>query len=141
MGWRTEETKGPLRSLADTHSPYADTGSANNLRRYSSSHLAPKPINHAKDAPRTRTEHRAAATLTFRATRAAGAAARAPDVAPAQGRWEEELGEEGGTAGKKEATLPPPDASPLCFRSRLRLLVFFGWDIRILLPSIVSCHS
>jgi hypothetical protein len=29
----------------------------------------------------------------------------------------------------------------LCFRSRFRLLIFFGWDIRTLLPSIVSCHS
>jgi hypothetical protein len=52
-GWRTEEAKGPLRSLADTHSPHSDTGSTNNLRRYSSSHHAPKLINRAKDAPHT----------------------------------------------------------------------------------------
>jgi hypothetical protein len=62
----------------------------------------------------TRTEHRAAATLAFRATKAADAAARAPDVTPAQGGWEEEPGEEGGTTEKKEATLPPPDSSPYC---------------------------
>jgi hypothetical protein len=55
-GWRTEETKGPLRSLADTHSPHSDTGSTNNTRRYSSSHHAPKLINRVKDAPHS---HRA----------------------------------------------------------------------------------
>jgi hypothetical protein len=38
----------------------------------------------------TRTEHRATATFALRATRAAGAAARASDVTPAQGGWEEE---------------------------------------------------
>jgi hypothetical protein len=108
----------------------------NNSRRYSSSHHLPKLINRL-----TRTEHGAAATLAFRATRAADAAARAPDVASAQGGCEEEPGEGGGATEKKEAILPPPDSSPLCFRSRFCLLFFFGWDIRILPPPIVPCHS
>jgi hypothetical protein len=50
-GWRTEETKDPLRYLADQHSPHSDTSSTNYSRRYSSSHHAPKLINPAKDAP------------------------------------------------------------------------------------------
>jgi hypothetical protein len=57
----------------------------------------------------TRTEHRAAASLAFRATRAADAASRAPDVTPAQGRLEDAPREGGGITGKKEATLPLPD--------------------------------
>jgi hypothetical protein len=48
----------------------------------------------------TRAEHRVAATSALRATRAADAAARAPDVMPAQGGWGEESGEEGGTTEK-----------------------------------------
>jgi hypothetical protein len=75
---------------------------------------------------RTRTEHRVAATFAPRATRAADAAARAPDVTPAQGGWGEEPGEEGGTTEKQEATLPLPDASPLCFRNCFRLLFFLA---------------
>jgi hypothetical protein len=63
-GWRTEETKGPLRSFADTHSPRSDTSSTNNSRR---------------KMRLTRTEHRAAATLAFGAARATDTAARAPD--------------------------------------------------------------
>jgi hypothetical protein len=43
---------------------------------------------------RTRAEHRVAATFAPQATRAADAAARAPDVTPAQGGWGEEPGEE-----------------------------------------------
>jgi hypothetical protein len=54
----------------------------------------------ARKMRHTRTEHRAAATFALRATRAADAAARAPDVTPAQGGWEEEPGEEGGTTEK-----------------------------------------
>jgi hypothetical protein len=77
-------------------------------------------MNCVKAAPHTRTEHRAAAaTLAFRATRAADAAARAPDGTPAQGRWEEEPWEEGGTTGKKEVTLPPPDAALCAFPALL----------------------
>jgi hypothetical protein len=49
-GWRTEETKDPLRSLADTHSLRSDTISTNYSRRYSSSHHAPKLNNRLKDA-------------------------------------------------------------------------------------------
>jgi hypothetical protein len=37
---------------------------------------------------------------------------RKGDGRPAQGRWEEDAGEEGGTTGKKEATLPPPLLQP-----------------------------
>ena len=87
----------------------------------------------------TRTEHRAAATLAFRATRATDAAARAPDVTLAQGGWEEEPGEEGGTTGKKEATLPPPAAALGAFPALLR----FGaacWT-RIRPPRIVLCQE
>jgi hypothetical protein len=47
-----EETRGPLRSHADTHSPHSDdTSSTSYSRRYSSSHHAPKLINRLKDAP------------------------------------------------------------------------------------------
>ena len=72
---------------------------------------------------------------------AADAAARAPDVASAQGEWEEEPREEGGATEKKEAALRPPDSSPLCFCKRFLLFFIFGWDIGILPPSIVPCHS
>jgi hypothetical protein len=119
------------------------SAATNNPRRYSSSqHLrkhAPKPINRVKDVSKMclmSTEHRSAATPAFRA-------ARAPDVASAQGEWGDEPREEGGATEKKEAILHLPDSSPLCFCKRLLLFFFFGWDIGILppSPSTVPCHS
>jgi hypothetical protein len=56
-------SKPPLRSLADMcmHSPHLDTSSASDSRRYGSSyhssHLAPKPVNRAKDVPHTYEAH------------------------------------------------------------------------------------
>jgi hypothetical protein len=71
----------------------------------------------------TRTEHRAAATLAVRATMAADAAARAPDVASAQGGWEEEPREEGGATDKKEPMLHLPDSSSLVGVSEFSLAI------------------
>jgi hypothetical protein len=86
----------------------------------------------------------AEASFAFRTTKAADAPAQAPDDVTicARGGWEEEPREEGGATEKKEATLHPPDSSPLCFCKRFLLFFFFfGWDIGILPPSIVPCHS
>jgi hypothetical protein len=103
--------EGPsLRSLADTHSPHSDTGSAtSNSRRYSSSYHAPKLINRVEDAPHTHggaqsRSHRCISSYHGRRYRAA----RAPDVASAQGEWEEKPGEEGGATDKREAMLHLP---------------------------------
>jgi hypothetical protein len=165
------DEKGPLRSLADMHSPHCDTSSTSDSRRYGSSSWAAAtlPPNSliARKVFLTRMKHipgrshpctpphafRAAvpataaeaslteASYAFRATMTADAAARAPDVTSAQGGWEEEPREEGGATEKKEATLHPPDSRPFCFCKRFLLFFFFGWDIGILPPSIVPCHS
>jgi hypothetical protein len=56
-GGRTEETKSPLRPLADMYSPHFDTSSTSDSRRYGSSHLAPKLVNRAKGVLHTYGAH------------------------------------------------------------------------------------